>query len=189
MTELPELDEKVFGVKEAWLNSVDKAKRIISERFAWMSLKEVPLTEFGCVTDYEIEYFKRHVNQLFSGISMDKLQKSHVRKSQSYVSWKRKHFKEEHYALQINPPDTISKTAGTLCIRPLLQCAMKIEIPYYGSDVARVDKCYQSHCGGNNTVVSQELKQKFKTVLPMCKACLDNGKEPFPQRPYGNGQK
>ena len=118
MTELQELDEKVFGVEEAWLNSVDKAKRIISERFSWMSLKEVPLTEFGCVSDYEIEHFKRHVNQLFPGISMDKLQKTHVREIQSYVSWKKKHFKEEHYALQINLPDTISKTAGTLLYAP-----------------------------------------------------------------------
>ena len=69
MKELRELDEKVFGVKEAWLNSVDKAKRIISERFSWMSLKEVPLKEFGCVSEYEIKHFKRHVNQMFGKFS------------------------------------------------------------------------------------------------------------------------
>ena len=63
------------------------------------------------------------------------------------------------------PPDTKSKTAGTLCIHPSLQGAMQIEVPYYGSDVGRAVKC--SHWGGNSAVVSQELKQRFKTMLPI----------------------
>ena len=64
---------------------------------------------------------------------------------------------------------------------------MQIEVPYYGSDSGRAVKC--SNRGGNNAVVSQELKQIFKTVLPMSKSCLDNRKELFTQRPYGKGQK
>ena len=75
------------------------------------------------------------------------------------------------------PPDTKSETAGTLCIRYSLQCEMQIEVPYYGSGVGRADIC--SHCGGNNAVVSQELKQRFKTVLPMCKPWVNSGKEHF----------
>ena len=78
-------------------------------------------------------------------------------------------------------PNKMSKTAGTLRMRPSLQCAMQIDVPHYVWDVGRADKC--SYCGGNNAVVSQELKQRFNTVLPMCKPCLDNGKEPFTQRP------
>ena len=101
MTELRELDGKVSGVKEAWLNSVDEVKRIISLRFSWLSLREVPFTEVGCVSDEEIEHLQRHANQLFPGISMDKFQETHVREIQSYVSWKKKHCKQEHYALQI----------------------------------------------------------------------------------------
>ena len=66
------------------------------------------------------------------------------------------------------PSDTKSKTVGRLYIRPSLQCAMQIEVPYHGSNVGRTDKC--SHCGRNNAVVSQELKQRFKTVLPMCES-------------------
>ena len=54
MAQLRELDEKVYGVKEAWLNSVDEVKGIISERFSWLSLKDVPYTEIGCVSDEEI---------------------------------------------------------------------------------------------------------------------------------------
>ena len=84
-------------------------------------------------------------------------------------------------------PDNKFKTAGSLCIRSSLHCAMKTEVLYYGSDIDRADKC--SHCRGSNAVVSQELKQELKTVLPMCKPCLNNGKWPFTQRPYGKGEK
>ena len=51
-------------------------KRIISERFLWLSLKEVAFTEVGCVSNKEIEHFPRHANQLFLGISIGKLQKT-----------------------------------------------------------------------------------------------------------------
>ena len=54
---------------------------------------------------------------------------------------------------------------------------MQIEVLHYGLDVGRAHKC--SHCGGKNAVVSKELKQRFKTMLPMCEPWLDNGKEPF----------
>ena len=101
MTELQELDEKVSRVKEAWLNSVDVVKRIISKTVSLLSLKEIPLTEVVCVSGEEIEHSQRHANQLFPGISMDKSQKTHVQEIQSYISWKKKHCKEEHYALQI----------------------------------------------------------------------------------------
>ena len=68
-------------------------KRIISERLSGLSLKEVPFTEVGCVKDEKIKHFQRHVNHLLPRKSMDKFQ--------SYVLWKEKHCKEEHYALQI----------------------------------------------------------------------------------------
>ena len=31
-------------------------KRIISGRFSWLSLEEVPFVEFGCVSDEEMEH-------------------------------------------------------------------------------------------------------------------------------------
>ena len=83
-----------------------------------------------------------------------------------------------------SPPDTMS---GTLCIRPSLQCAMQIEVSYYGSDVGTADNC--SHCGESKAVVSQELKQRLKTLFQIYKSCLDNGKEPSTKRPYGMRQK
>ena len=42
MTDLRELDGKVSGVKEAWLNSLDEVKRIISEKVSWLSLRKFP---------------------------------------------------------------------------------------------------------------------------------------------------
>ena len=81
------------------------------------------------------------------------------------------------------PPNEKGKTAQTLCIRPNLQCAMQVELPYYGSEVGRADKC--SHCGGNNGVIDPELKKTFRTVLPVCKPCVEEGKKPFTQRPHG----
>ena len=56
MVELPELDGKVSVIKEAQLNSIDEMKRIISGRFSWLSLEEVPFVEFGCVSDEEMEH-------------------------------------------------------------------------------------------------------------------------------------
>ena len=67
-------------------------------------------------------------------------------------------------------PDNKFKTAGILCIRPSLHCAMKTEVLYYGSDIDRADKC--SHCRGSNAVVSQELKQELKTVLQCANRAL-----------------
>ena len=54
MSELRELDGKVSGVKEAWLNSIDEMKNCFSERFSLLSLKKVPFTEVVCVSDKEL---------------------------------------------------------------------------------------------------------------------------------------
>ena len=337
MAELRALNEKDGGIKDAWLHSIKEAQTIISERFSWLSLKDTPFQNVDVVTDEEIEKLQAHELKLFPGMSMNKLQKVHARQIASYVAWKLKHCKEEHYALQIKkctdpdcctpsklprtelnclpmpildgsgahyvpyeeakgmknadgrdrpslkvqkvkepkgakapqssgnissffspasnsgpseqttaptpptpsppaipmtaqtaravivcvecekprviysktklnnnqrillaktmssyeyscgsylfPPSEKAKTAKTLCIRPSLQCAMQIEVPFYGSEVGRADKC--SHCGGNNGVRNPELTKNFKTVLPVCKSCLAEGKKPFTQRPYG----
>ena len=66
MVELQELDGKAAGIKEAWLNSIDEVKRIVSERFSWLSVKEVPFTEVGCVSDKETEHFQRHAKSIIS---------------------------------------------------------------------------------------------------------------------------
>ena len=81
-----------------------------------------------------------------------------------------------------SPSDT-RKLALSMVMRPHLQCAMQIEICYYGSDVGRKDLC--SHCGTEGAIVNAELKKSFKTVLPICDKCISDGKKPFTQRPFG----
>ena len=66
MAELRELDGKVSGVKEAWLNSVDEVKRIVSEKFSWFSLKEVPFTEVGCVSGKRNRTFSKAYKSIIS---------------------------------------------------------------------------------------------------------------------------
>ena len=81
------------------------------------------------------------------------------------------------------PPAEKGKLANSMVIRPNLQCAMQIEVPYYSSNVGRKDVC--SHCGRINTAINMDLKKQYKTVLPICKPCLDSKKKPFTQRPFG----
>ena len=73
-----------------------------------------------------------------------------------------------------------------MTVRPNLRCATQIEIPYYGSTIGRKDKC--SHCGIHGCSANLELKERFKTVLPICDGCLKMEKLPFTARPYGRAE-
>lgn len=68
-----------------------------------------------------------------------------------------------------------------------LRCADEVEIPYYSSRFGRLDICCQ--CGGEEAIVDQVAKQEYKTVLPLCPSCAENGLETIKQRPYGKGIK
>ena len=80
-------------------------------------------------------------------------------------------------------PNDKRKLALSMVLRPNLQCAMQVEVSYYGSDVGRRDIC--SHCGIEGAIVDAELKKCFKTVLPMCDHCKEIGEKTFTQRPFG----
>merc|ERR1712002_133313 len=75
------------------------------------------------------------------------------------------------------------KIALSMVLRPNLQCAMPIEICYYGADIGRKDLC--SHCASPEAVVCPELKNKFETVLLMCDECRKKGEKPFTARAFG----
>ena len=81
------------------------------------------------------------------------------------------------------PPTENGKLANSMIIRPNLQCAMEIEVPYYSSDVGRKDVC--SHCGRTDAAVIMDLKKQYKTVLPIGKPCQNSGKKPFTHRQFG----
>ena len=71
--------------------------------------------------------------------------------------------------------------------RSTLNCGMPIELQYYGSSLGRQDIC--SYCCTEETEVLPELKQKYKTVLPICKECIGKGKLPVVKRPFGRNTK
>ena len=70
-----------------------------------MSLKEVAFTEVGCVGNKEIEHFQSM--PLILGISIGKLQKTKVRKIQSYVSWRKN--PASNYMFKVNNRNTRTK--------------------------------------------------------------------------------
>ena len=72
---------------------------------------------------------------------------------------------------------------GKVFSRLTMTCESFIENSYYGSDVGRKDVCCV--CGGADATVDQELKKRYKTVLPMCSVCNEAGHTTVCQRPYG----
>jgi hypothetical protein len=72
---------------------------------------------------------------------------------------------------------------NTVHTRLPMNCADPIEMQYYSADLGRKDIC--CYCCEDNVVRDDSLLKKFKTVLPLCKACNENGFEAVCQRPYG----
>jgi hypothetical protein len=79
-------------------------------------------------------------------------------------------------------PPTCSFAKSILC-RLSIGCATPVEVPFYSSSVGRVDLC--AYCAMEEAVVDTELKKKFKTVLPLCIRCRNDGKQAIVYRPYG----
>lgn len=70
--------------------------------------------------------------------------------------------------------------SSNVVVRASLTCTMPVEIPYYGSELGRRDIC-----AAEEAETDQELKKKYKTVLPICIACKEEGKTPVLQCPFG----
>jgi hypothetical protein len=81
----------------------------------------------------------------------------------------------------ILPPE--HNLVNKVTVRPDLSCAQPMEIPYYSSNLGRKDLC--GICGTEESLSPLELKQQFKTVLPICNSCTAQCKSPITQRPYG----
>ena len=71
----------------------------------------------------------------------------------------------------------------TIMCRLGICCETPIQLPYYASGLGKSDLC--CYCASEDGEVEQELKRKYKTVLPLCVTCKKNGKLPVVQRPYG----
>lgn len=68
--------------------------------------------------------------------------------------------------------------------RPGMFCNTPIELCYYSSTL-QCPKDLCTYCSDTGAEVDQNLKKKFKTVLPICVECVGKGKKPIAQRPYG----
>ena len=79
--------------------------------------------------------------------------------------------------------DHISVQNDNVHVRPGITCREPVKLSYYSSSLGRNDLC--CHCGSTDAEVSQELKTKYKTVLPICNECKISGFEAICQRPYG----
>ena len=63
-----------------------------------------------------------------------------------------------------------------MVVRPNLTCGMQVEY-YANGKIGRGDIC--SNCGSTDGEIVNELKKKYKTVLPICKSCIDDNKTSF----------
>ena len=81
------------------------------------------------------------------------------------------------------PPDQSPSLLKGLEVKLTLSCAHPVELAYYAAELGRRDLC--AHCGDENAHLDTELKKRYKTVLPMCDACEQVGKQPIVQRPFG----
>jgi len=72
--------------------------------------------------------------------------------------------------------------AGKIFTQLNLTCESNIEVTYYSAAIARIDLC--CYCAAEEITADQELKKKFKTVLPVCELCKQKNLVPC-LRPYG----
>ena len=77
---------------------------------------------------------------------------------------------EHDYTCESPPTSPSHGLHGKVYMRLNINCENPIEIPYYSTDIGRHDLC--CYCAADSISVDQELKKQFKTVLPVCEACL-----------------
>jgi len=79
------------------------------------------------------------------------------------------------------PCNTMYK--NVMC-RTSIACGSPVEMQYYASNLGRIDIC--CFCVAENCSDDNDLKKKYKTVLPACKICVEKGETIIVARPYGS---
>lgn len=79
-------------------------------------------------------------------------------------------------------PPSNAMYKNVMC-RTKISCNNPVEVQYYASGLGRLDIC--SFCTSEHCLVNSDLKKKFKTVLPACRVCIENGMTIIVARPYG----
>ena len=88
-------------LREAWVESVEPVLSLIRNRFTRLKLKDEPFDCLDPATELEIDNLKRHLRELFPDLDLNKLQKVHTAKSQTYNTWVSSHCRLRHYTFQI----------------------------------------------------------------------------------------
>lgn len=70
----------------------------------------------------------------------------------------------------------------TVMCRSNMTCSFPVELQYYSSGLGRNDICCL--CADEDAEVDQELKKTYKTVLPLCDNCKNQGKTSIVSRPF-----
>ena len=78
------------------------------------------------------------------------------------------------------------KLYNAFAVRVALTCSTHVEFAYYGASLGPKDLC--GICGITKGDAKLELKKSYKTVLPICNVCEEQGNRPITARPYGKSQ-
>lgn len=83
-------------------------------------------------------------------------------------------------SILLPPSNTMFKTV--MC-RTGITCETPIQLPFYSSGLGKLDLC--CYCASDDGEYDQDLRKIYMTVLPVCRECLQKGKQAIVQRPYG----
>ena len=92
----------------------------------------------------------------------------------------------------MQPLDSDNKLYGVIVTRPHVECHDPVEFDYYKKTTAAwCDGNLCAYCAGgsgyNDGTVDESLLVEWKTVLPLCKVCCDQGALPLARYRRRNG--
>lgn len=88
-------------IKTSWIESVEPPAALLRNRFLRLKLKDDPVKVMDPVSDQEIDTLKRHLRELFPELNLEKLQKVHTSKVETYQKWVESHCRSRQYTFQI----------------------------------------------------------------------------------------
>ncbi|CAC5400127.1 unnamed protein product [Mytilus coruscus] len=105
MASLRTLCEKKQDIKQKWIELIEPVQSTVRNRFLRLSLKEKPMQAIDPIAIDEIDIIQRHLREHFPDLNLQKLQKVHTKKCQSYIQWIEKHSRQRHYTFQLRKCD------------------------------------------------------------------------------------
>ena len=94
-----------LNLEDQWTKSIQPVQDLISDRFSRLKLKDEGFECVPTVTEEEMNYFQRHIADLFPGMDSKQLQKKHTNSISTYIRWKKTDCRETHYTFQVRKRD------------------------------------------------------------------------------------